>query len=418
MADWLLLRLPRTPGQEASWILADARGNAISAPQSGALDLAAQRAAGRHVCVLVPGTDVLLTEPELPAKAGAKLQQIVPYALEEQLAEDIDDLHFAIGKRVGDSPTTPVAVVALSLMDEWTSSLKAAGIQAESMFADSDLLPVNPGHAVALLEDDVVTVRPPAGATVSMPADALTEALQLVRPTSEGVEGGEGAVGRGLILYTGAAEWQHFSPQVEAVREHFEGIKVQLLTAGPLTMLAQQLPTAKPINLLQGRYAPQNKTAVGWQAWRVAAMLLAGLIVLHIAGKGAELFMLKRAERTVDASITEAFRSAMPGNPNTADARRQMERQLIAVRGGAGSGLLAALGALVDARNSVPGTTVQSMSFRDGALELRMAAPDADSLDRVSQLLRTNGWDANLTAGNVAGQSYEGRIQIRPRGAS
>jgi hypothetical protein len=36
----------------------------------------------------------------------------------------------------------------------------------------------------------------------------------------------------------------------------------------------------------------------------------------------------------------------------------------------------------------------------------------------VSQLLRTNGWDANLTAGNVAGQGYEGRIQIRPRGAS
>ena len=73
------------------------------------------------MCVLVPGTDVLLAEPELPAKAGAKLQQIVPYALEEQLAEDIDDLHFAIGKRAGDSSTTPVAVVALSLMDEWTS---------------------------------------------------------------------------------------------------------------------------------------------------------------------------------------------------------------------------------------------------------------------------------------------------------
>jgi len=60
--------------------------------------------------------------------------------------------------------------------------------------------------------------------------------------------------------------------------------------------------------------------------------------------------------------------------------------------------LLAALGALVDARNNVPGTTVQAMSFRDGALELKMAAPDAGSLDRVSQLLRTNGWDANLTA--------------------
>jgi general secretion pathway protein L len=415
MADWLLLRLPRDPQLEASWILADARGNALSAPQSGPLEQAAQRAAGRHVCVLVPGTDVLLTEPELPAKAGAKLQQIVPYALEEQLAEDIDDLHFAIGKRASDSTTTPVAVVGLSLMDEWTTTLKAAGLAPESMYVDSELLPTNPGHAVALLEGDVVTVRPPVGSTISMPTDALAEALQLARPSADA---GEGA-GRGLILYTGAAEWQEHSPKVEAIRDQFDGIKVQLLTSGPLPLFAQQLPSIKPVNLLQGRYAPQSTHAVGWQAWRVAAMLLAGLVALHVAGKGAELYMLKRAEKQLDASIEQAFRAAMPGEQNATNARRRMEQKLIAVRGGGSSaGLLAALGALVEARGSVPGTSVQAMSFRDGSLELKMAAPDADSLDRVSQALRANGWQADLTAGNVAGQRYEGRIQIRPRGTS
>jgi len=103
-----------------------------------------------------------------------------------------------------------------------------------------------------------------------MPSDALGEALQLVKPGTETAEG----TGRGLILYTGAAEWQQYSPQVEAVRDQFDGIKVQLLTSGPLTLFAQQLPTAKPINLLQGRYTPQTTRAVGWQAWRVAAMLL------------------------------------------------------------------------------------------------------------------------------------------------
>ncbi len=366
------------------------------------------------MCVVVPGTDVLLTEPELPAKAGAKLQQIVPYALEEQLAEDIDELHFAIGKRAGDSPTTPVAVVALSLMDEWTNALKAAGLAPEAMYVDSDLLPVNPGHAVALLEDDVVVVRPPVGATISMPSDALAEALQLVKPGAEASEG----TGRGLILYTGAAEWQQYSPQVEAVRDQFDGIKVQLLTGGPLALLAQQLPTAKPINLLQGRYTPQTTRAVGWQAWRVAAMLLAGLLVLHAAGKGAELFMLKRAESKVDASIEQAFKAAMPGENNATNARRRMESKLVAVRGGGGSGLLPALGAFVEARNSVPGTTVQAMSFSEGALVLKMAAPDADALDRLSQILRSSGWQAELQGSNVTNGGYEGRIRIRPLGAS
>ncbi len=417
MADWLLLRLPRAragnPQAEASWILADARGNAISAPQSGPLELAGQRAAGRHVCVIVSGTDVLLAEPELPARAGAKLQQIVPYALEEQLAEDIDELHFAIGKRAADAPATPVAVVALSLMDEWTNTLKAAGLAPEAMYVDSDLLPVNPGHAVALLEDDVVVVRPPVGATISMPSDALTEALQLVRP---GGEVGEGT-GRGLILYTGAAEWQQYSPQVEAVRDQFDGIKVQLLTSGPLTLFAQQLPTARPINLLQGRYTPQTTHPVGWQAWRVAAMLLVGLFALHAIGKGAELLVLKSAEKRVDVSIEQAFRAAMPGETNATNARKRMETKLVAVRSSDGTGLLSALGAFAQARNSVPGTTIQAVSFHDGALVLKMAAPDADALDRLSQLLRSSGWQADLTGSNVTNGGYEGRIQIKPRGA-
>src|SRR3984885_1275477 len=118
MADWLIIRLPRAPAEQASWIVVDARGGAVEAPAGGPLELAQPAAAGRHVCVLVPGTDVLLMEPELPAKAGTKLAQMVPYALEEQLAEDIDDLHFAIGRRTetnarraGDAARTPVAVV-------------------------------------------------------------------------------------------------------------------------------------------------------------------------------------------------------------------------------------------------------------------------------------------------------------------
>jgi len=415
MAEWLLLRLPRTPTEPASWIVADARGNTLAAPQSGPLSLAAMRAGGRHVCVLVPGTDVLLAQPELPAKAGAKLQQIVPYALEEQLAEDIDNLHFAIGRRSGDSTTVPVAVVSQSLMDEWLTSLRAAGITPEAMHADSDLLPENPGHAVALLEGDVITVRPPAGPTITMPADALAEALELARPDGDIGEGS----GRGLILYTGAAEWQEHSRQVEAVREQFDGIKVQLLTAGPLSLLAQQLPSGTAINLLQGPYAPQSSFAVGWKAWRVAAILLAALVGLHIAGKTAELVMIKQTERKLDASIEQAFRAAMPGEQNAIDARRRMEQRLAMLQaGGDSSSLLAALGAVVEARGSTPGTTVQSLSFRNGSLELKMAGPDADSLDRISRNLRANGWQADLTPGAAAGAAHEGRTRIRPRGDS
>jgi general secretion pathway protein L len=429
MADWLLLRLPRTPGENASWLIAGADGAPLASPESGPLAQAAAAAAGRRVCVLVPGTDVLLTEPEVPARSGVKLAQLVPYALEEQLAADIEELHFAVGRRAPDSPRVPVAVVARALMNEWLAALGAAGIAPESLCAESELLPVNPGQAVALLEEDAVLVRPPGAEPVSLPADALAEALAIARsgpgagaahppPGAPEPAAAEGLpVPRGLLLYTGAAEWQRHSAAVEAVRGEFDGVKVQLLSGGPLALFAQQLPVVTPINLLQGPYAPKSSRAVGLLAWRVAALLLLALVGLHVAGKAAELHVLKGKERQVDASISDTFHSAMPGEPSTLDARRRMEQRLQALRSGGGSsGLLAALQALAETRVDAIDARLESLNYHDGALELKLSAPDAASLDRLSQALRRKGWQADLIGGNNVGKTYEGRVQLRPQG--
>ena len=412
MADWLLLRLPRTPQEQATWLVVDARGAASGPPQAGPLSLAAPRAAGRHVIVLVPGTEVLLAQPELPpAKAGTKLQQLVPYALEEQLAEDIEDLHFAVGRRQGDSARVPVAVVARKLMDEWTTLLKSSGIEAEALYADSELLPQNPGQAIALLEEDSVVVRPPTGAVVTLPADALGEALEIALA---GIEPGTPG-GRGLILYTGAAEWHRHAVTVEAARERFEGIQIQLLTGGPLALFAQQLPTAAPTNLLQGPYTPAASHPVGWSAWRVAAMLLVAFIGLHVAGKAAELTVLKHADRRLDNSIEEVFHTALPGEPDTFEARRQMEQRLAAVRASqASGGFLQALQALVQAHRAAPEAVLKALTFRDGALELKASAPSVESLDRLSRQLHQQGWQAHLVSGSPVGSAYEGQIQMSP----
>ncbi len=200
MADWLLLRLPRTPGDSATWLVADARGAPAGPPQSGPLNLAAARAAGRRLCVLVPGADVLLAEPEVPVRAAAKLAQLIPYALEEQLADDIEELHFALGKRAAESTRAPVAVVRRALLDEWLGALRAGGLTPEALYAESDLLPENPGQAVMLLDEDTVIVRPPGSSPVTLPAAALDEALGIAYSSGEGPASGA----RGLILYGNA----------------------------------------------------------------------------------------------------------------------------------------------------------------------------------------------------------------------
>ena len=405
MADSLLLRLPRTPQQRAAWLLSGS--GAAQAPESGPLELAASRARGRPVIVLVPGAEVLLMQAELPAaRGGVKLQQLVPYALEEQLAEDIDELHFAIGRRSG--TRTPVAVVARRKMDEWLAALKSSGIEPTTMYADSELLPTNPAQAVALLADDSVTVRAPSGGVMMVPAETLGEALDAGAPQAP-----SDARGHGLILYTGAAEWARYSAQVERLRERLETIQVQLLTSDPLLLFARQLPNTPAINLLQGPYTPVGAMTSGWRTWRVAALLLAAVVALHLIGQAAELVALKHRDRRLDAAITEVFRAAMPGSHDTQEARRRMELRLKQVRAGESTGgFLSALATLAKARATAPGTDLEAVSFRSGVLDLKLSAPTVNVLDALTRSLTQSGWHAHLVSGTPQGATFEGDIRV------
>ena len=404
MADPLLLRLHRD-AQEPTWLLA---GGGVADPESGPLTLAAARAAGRPVIVLVPGADVLRTEAHLPATrgSGAKIQQLVPYALEEQLADDIDALHFALGARAGG--TVSVAVVARKRMDEWLTLLQGAGIEPAALFADSELLPHNPTQTVALLEDDSVTVRTPSGGVLLLTADALGEALELAIAQSAG-----GTAPQGLVLYTTPAEWERHRSEVEAVRERLEGIQVQLLRGDPLQLLAGQLSGTSAINLLQGPYAPVRAMAEGWRTWRLAAILLASLVVLHVAGKAAELLTLRHQNKALDASIGQVFHAAMPGEQSTLEARRRMEQRLRQVRAGeASGGFLDAIEALARARAGAPGITLEAVSFHAGVLDLKVAAPSVETLDQFAKALVPQGWQASLVSGSPAKSGFEGDIRM------
>jgi type II secretory pathway component PulL len=63
--------------------------------------------------------------------------------------------------------------------------------------------------------------------------------------------------------------------------------------------------------------------------------------------------------------------------------------------------------------SGVPGARVRALNYRDGALQLKLRATDAESLDRINKSLRAAGWQAELISGGADGDAYEGSIQLR-----
>jgi len=411
MAEWLILQLPRNAESSCSWMAVDANGHALSAPLAGSIADAALASHGRKLALVVASGDVLLTEVELPPKSGVRPQQLVAYALEEQLAADIDTLHFAVGARDERSGRTAVAVVTRSLMSGWLADLSSNGIAVSAVCAGASLLPDNPGHTVVMLEGDTLSLRRAGRPAMALPAADIGAALE----ASLGAE----LAADDLIFYASPQDWQLRSSEVEALRQHCASLKVQLLNAGPLPLLAPQLATGSYINLLSGEFAPQVSSSGGWRRWRLAAILAAALIAVHIGGLSLQLLQQHRSERALDAELGAIARNALPGDNGQGAVRSRIEQRLLAAQGDLnGSGFMPALSALAQALGSARGATLQALSYRDGGLDLKLKASDAESLERIDQALRSSGWQAELTSGGAAASGYEGRIQMRRGGAS
>ena len=162
--------------------------------------------------VLVPAEEVVSLTAELPAKPGSRWQQAVPYAVEEQLADNIEDLHIAIGARSADGASVAVTAVTKDKMRGWTQQLADAGIVCNAIYPDHVLLPNNPGQVVGLLQGETMLVRPINSAPVAVPAEPLGQAFDIAC-------GEQSAEHYSLLLYASPNEWQQKSAGVDALRE-------------------------------------------------------------------------------------------------------------------------------------------------------------------------------------------------------
>lgn len=400
------------PSPQAEWLAVDSNGARHGNLQSGPLASAAEFAGGRRVAVFVPGTDVYLAEPVLPLKSGAKLLQVVPFALEEQMATDVEELHFAVGRRE-DRPGTPVAVVSHELMESWQAALREAGLHAEAIYAETSALPVTPNGVTLMIDGARVYVRRENSPGAVLDVEPLIEALQLALAAGDDAR-------EHVTIYLTEDVYERERDLFEGLREFTASLQLKLLPDGPLALLASNAMQSPPINLLQGRYAAKTKLRLSFQPWRYAAMLAAAFIVLHAGLKAFQYFDLRSSEARLDQEITQVYQQAMPGAavPEPGSARKQVEMRLNALRGGGpAGGMIAALGTLGEALVQAPGTNIESLSYRDNTTDLRVLAPSVDALDKIQHVASERGFSAEIQSANPRDSKIEGRLKFKQAGA-
>jgi general secretion pathway protein L len=404
MALTLLLRLSGPAGQDSEWLTVDDAGLPVAPRQSGSLEAAAAAGKGCKVIALVPATQVLLAEPELPPGSGAKLARAIPFALEEQLTEDIDQLAFAVGRR-SERGTTPVAVVSRSILQAWISTLSQAGISPIAMYADMSLLPENPGQAVLWLEGDRLSLRRPGTLPMMIEMTPVTEALAIT---------GILDVDASALLYVTAEDWARVQDEFEQVAGRFASLNVQVLPDGPLPWFARELAGTNAVNLLQGDFSRSTDYGSHFRMWRSAALLGAGLLLAHVAVQALQIRQANRQTAAAEQEITQVFSAAMP-TETMHDARRQMQERLDKIRKAQGGPeiFLRIAQALGGAISTLPQVNIEALSFREQSMDMKVTAADVQSLAALTQSVAKQGLSADIQSSTPAGSRVEAHLQIR-----
>ena len=403
MAETLFIRL--LDDGAAAWAAFDATGSLVGPISRGPLEGARNAVEGRRSVVMVPAVDVITTQIDVPAASPTRLRQIVPFSLEESLADDVEQLSFAIGTRRA-SGTTPVTVVAKQRLETWLAQLRASGIVPHALHSEVEGVPEIPSTLVLLISGSRVYGRRPEQPPFTLEGLSLRQVLDLTRgPKDAATEL------RHLLVYADEAGREQFQAELASLSEEFASVEVKVAGDGLFPHLAATLAQRAGVNLLQGAYAPSSNWLALARPWRLAASLLLASAVLALLAQGAEFWQLRRTNSALDA-IVGASCERLVGDSRQSACQREVQSRLGAdATSGNGPDFLATLAAIAAARD--PQMRIDALSYRNRAMDLQLVATSVPALDEFARgLEQTRILDAEIEAANQTDAGTEGRIRI------
>lgn len=396
MPETLIVRLGED-AQVRDWITLDEQNQVSSDIRTGEPDRRLCQQA-QYVVVLVPAEDVRLVEATVPVRNRQRVLQAIPYALEEQLAEDVEGLHFAVGP-LQESGEYPVAVASRQRMEAWLATLDSLQLTADEMVSEIQALPIETGSWSMLVEGGRALVRSNSYAGFATDTTAVATLFE---------------------LYAG----QETAPQRVQVYGNtiidlgVVDVEMDGGDLAPLQLMAWGWKQKTAINLLQGKYSQKEDLRQLLSPWRATAALLVAGLVLALVSVSVESYRLSKQQEMLSAQIEQLYKKTFPNAKRVVNARAQMEQQLKRLQlqsGTSQTDFIALLGETGNVIKRTKGVEINAASFRDGRLDLELSVDNLQILDKLKQELVASGrLEAEIqSATTEAGQKVKSRLRVK-----
>ncbi|GAL14709.1 general secretion pathway protein L [Vibrio astriarenae] len=365
MSEFLTVRLTSQPNSPVPWLVWSTQNNEVIASgelaNESELETLQSYALQRSVILLLSATDVALNRVEIPKGASRQFESMLPFLLEDELAQDVDDLHFTILSKKGDEAW--VSAVALDWFEQVLEKCRTLGFDVKKVMPDALALPTNEDglSAVQLGNEWLVKKGSDLGAVVPSDWLALTAQSDWVKSADEYLP---------LQAYTPLPELSL------AEGQEWHNAPAEL----PMQLLSNQAIISK-VNLLTGAFKQSSSIMKHWKVWQKAA-IAAGVLLVVLMGQ--YVLEIQRYESQASAYRAESERifrdlTGKSRIPTTSYLRREMESEIARLSGGAGEdSLLNWFSNLSSSLGAKPDIQMQSLRFDSNRGEVRLVAQGAD----------------------------------------
>lgn len=369
------------------------RAQAFNTPQE-ITDLIAQ---ARNSILLIPTQFVGFTQADIPAKQARQIIKALPFVVEEQLASEVADNHFAlIGRQKN---TAHACFIDQKLMHELKEHYAADVILPDVM-----ALPFKDGEWSILFSGQQVLVRTAQYEGFACHIDNLMLLLDHARVTE----------GQTAVIY--CQEPEAISMLLAQIENHGFALRTELIDS-PWSGLNKTTQQWLNNNLLVDEFKTEktrnNKSISVLRP--VIGMLAAALLLFFISNVWQGL-QYKQMANQVRVASEDYFKQLFPGERITS-----LDRQLrakLAVNNGQGQAnfieLLGLTGATLNTDPGLKGIQLTSVRFMDkrGELEIELSAQTIAQIDQLKQALLQQGLQVDINSATSEKETVKAILKV------
>ena len=346
------------------------------------------------VVFAVPSERVTFLERTVERAERKLLAQSLPYSLEERLAEDVDELHFA--HRWLSEERIAVSVIRKSVLEEYQQEPAIAALS--HWIPDVLLLPSNTGQWVIVVEQDRCLARLSDSQAFVCHPNLLDTFL-----ASSLAEGSPAAVSIYLDQQAEMPEMSTALPVAPLVRKG-SWTDAVLMGEGVLDSL----------NIRQGSFVAQLPWFEWWTQWRWVAACVLGALVLQGTVTYADLTLAQAQNLDLRRAIETTYRQVSPQGA-LVDPEKQLERQLRALRGdGQRTGFIELLSRTGAVLNGVDQTQIVTINYsdRNEQLGLTVTVADFESVEKIRSELVKAQLTVEIENSTQSGDGVRARLRV------